>query len=170
MKKPILDCPKCEPDLLREKGRSMIDGQKALTLILPEGTSDDEAEALILAIRQLDGVIDVSLSEENCKEAHSQSEETPAGSTPAVSAPVGDIPLATCSKLTAAQKHVLKTLVHGWRAIRNGKSFLYVNGKRFCKIEDMLALKDMGLVGFEIDGDDWAWQISEAGRLIGEKL
>jgi hypothetical protein len=74
-------------------------------------------------------------------------------------------------KLTIAQKRVLKALIHGWKAVPSGtESFLYINGKRACKIENMLALKDMGLVELEIDGDDWVWKISEGGRLIGGKL
>jgi hypothetical protein len=71
--------------------------------------------------------------------------------------------------LTVAQKRVLKALVHGWKAVPNGPDkFLYIKGKRACKIESMLILKGLGLV--EFDENRRMWRISETGRQIGGKL
>lgn len=71
-------------------------------------------------------------------------------------------------KLTAVQKRVLKALVHGWKAVRNGESFLSMDDGSICKTKTMLALKDMGLVRLGANGT--IYEISEAGRLIRGKL
>jgi hypothetical protein len=93
------------------------------------------------------------------KEAHSQSEK----------AVIEEQVSSASPKLTAAQKRVLKALVHGWKAVPNGPDkFLYIKGKRACKIESMLILKGLGLV--EFDENRRMWRISETGRQIGGKL
>lgn len=71
------------------------------------------------------------------------------------------------TKLSEAQKRVLKWIGKGWHGQPGVGSAVMVNGQRICNVDTMSTLRRMGYV--QQDGDG-CWRVTDAGRSITQEL
>lgn len=71
------------------------------------------------------------------------------------------------TKLSEAQRRVMRCLGHGWEAQPGVGSAVMVNGQRICNIDTMTSLSRAGLVQQD---EQRCWKATEAGRSITGRL
>ena len=77
------------------------------------------------------------------------------------------------TKLSEAQRRVMKWLGYGWVSEPGSGMAIHVNGKRICNVDTLFALKRMGLVeqvvfnGIEQIGE---WKATQSGHDLTARL
>lgn len=71
------------------------------------------------------------------------------------------------TKITEAQKRVLRWIGHGWTTELGAGSAVMVNGMRICNADTMMALKRSGLASKDALG---CWSATDSGKTITAQL
>lgn len=71
------------------------------------------------------------------------------------------------TKLTEAQKRVLKWIGHGWTTEPGAGSAVMVNGMRLCNTDTMMALYRAGLAAKDERG---CWSATDSGKKVTAQL